>query len=193
MKVLKIKKEDWAKGLEKIGESYRLIGPVKDGEFHNFKELDRGELPDFNFQNTRLSPKSIIYPQSEKMFDYTLDKNDPAHDILKEAEKDYSPQVVMGIRPCDAKSFSLVKLNFDTPEYKDSYWLKRFESTTFVGLACHHPCNSCFCTSAGSGPFHTDTLDILLVQDQDWFLAQILTEKGESLGRGGWMDHQSRQ
>jgi sulfhydrogenase subunit beta (sulfur reductase) len=187
MKVLKIKKEDWAKGLEKIGESYRLIGPVKDGEFHNFKELDRGELPDFNFQNTRLSPKSIIYPQSEKMFDYTLDKNDPAHDILKEAEKDYSPQVVMGIRPCDAKSFSLVKLNFDTPEYKDSYWLKRFESTTFVGLACHHPCNSCFCTSAGSGPFHTDTLDILLVQDQDWFLAQILTEKGESLAEvAGW-------
>jgi sulfhydrogenase subunit beta (sulfur reductase) len=130
MKVLKIKKEDWAKGLEKIGESYRLMGPVKDGEFHNFKELDRGELPDFNFQNTRLSPKSIVYPQSEKMFDYTLDQNDPDHDILKEAEKDYSPQVVMGIRPCDAKAFSLVKLNFDTPEYKDTYWLKRFESTT---------------------------------------------------------------
>jgi sulfhydrogenase subunit beta (sulfur reductase) len=187
MKVLEIKKEDWANGLNKIEKSCRLLGPQKDGKFHNFKELGRGELPDFNFRNTRLSPKSIVYPQSEKMFDYTLDQNDPDHNILKEAEKDYSPQVVMGIRPCDAKAFSLVKLNFDTPEYKDTYWLKRFESTTLVGLACHNPCSSCFCTSAGTGPFHTEALDMLLVQDNDRFLAQVLTEKGEALAKtAGW-------
>jgi sulfhydrogenase subunit beta (sulfur reductase) len=187
MKVLEIKKEDWAKGLEKIKESCRVLGPFKDGEFHNFKELSQGELPDFNFQNTRLSPKSIVYPQSEKMFDYTLDQNDPDHNILKEAEKNYSPQVVMGIRPCDAKAFSLVKLNFDSPEYKDIYWLKRFESTTLVGLACHNPCSSCFCTSAGTGPFHPEALDMLLAEDNDRFLAQILTEKGEALAKSaGW-------
>lgn len=187
MKVLKIKKEDWAKGLEKLRESFCLMGPLKDGEFHDFKELDRGELPDFDFRNTRLSPKSIVYPQSEKMFHYTLAPNDPEHDILKEAEKEYLPKVVLGIRPCDAKAFSLVKLNFDSPEYKDVYWLKRFESTMFVGLACHNPCSSCFCTSAGTGPFHQETLDMLLVEDQEDFLAQILTEKGESLaGAAGW-------
>ncbi|MFO8084643.1 MAG: 4Fe-4S dicluster domain-containing protein [Desulfobacterales bacterium] len=187
MKVLKIKKEDWAKGLEKIGESYRLLGPVKDGEFHNFRELDQGELPDFNFQNTRLSPKSIVYPQSEKMFEYTLDPNDPEHNILKEDQKDLSSQAVIGIRPCDAKACSLVKLNFDTPEYKDPYWLKRFGATAMIGLACHNPCSSCFCTSAGSGPFDTELLDILLVEVTDGYLAQVLTDKGEALANiAGW-------
>ena len=188
MNVLIINQDDWVKGLEKLQDSFRILGPFKDGDFHHFKKLDRGELPDFKFQNTRLSPKSVVYPQSEKMFDYTLDPNDPDHDILKEPEKDYSPQIILGIRPCDAKAFSLVKLNFDSPEYKDIYWLRRFESTAFVGLACHNPCSSCFCTSAGTGPFDPEMLDILLVEDHGRFLAQILTKKGETLAAAaGWV------
>ncbi len=187
MKVLKIGKEDWASGLEKVGKSFRLFGPVKDGEFHNFKELGQGELPDFDFQNTRLSPRSLVYPQSEKMFEYTLDQKDSDHDVLKEAEKDYSPRAVLGIRPCDAKAFPLVRLNFDTPEYKDPYWLKRYESTTMVGLACHNPCPSCFCTSAGCGPFGDEGLDVLLVEENDELLAKVFTEKGEAFtAAAGW-------
>lgn len=191
MKVLKITKEDLAKGLDKLNKSSRLIGPVedKDEKFHYFKELDQGELPDFNFRNTRLSPKAIVYPQSEKMFEYTLDTNDPEHDILKEVKKEPLTQVVVGIRPCDARAFSLVKLNFDTPEYKDPYWLRRFEATALIGLACHNPCSSCFCTSAGSGPFNTETLDMLLVEEQDGYLAQVLTKKGEDLvHEAGWTE-----
>ena len=49
MKVIKIDKKDWAGGIKKIQEAYRLFGPAKEKEFHNFKELDVGELPDLNF------------------------------------------------------------------------------------------------------------------------------------------------
>ncbi len=189
MKVLKIGKDDWAKGLEQAGKSFRLFGPARQGEFHNFAELGEGQLPDFDFQNTRLSPRSIIYPQNEKMFEYTLDPNDPDHDILKEPEKDYSPQAIVGIRPCDAKSFPLARVNFDTPEYKDVYWLRRYEATTMVGLACKQPCSTCFCTSAGCGPFHDEGLDVLLVESDDGFLAKVFTEKGEAFaGSAGWSD-----
>ena len=65
----------------------------------DFKELEKRELPDLNFSNTRLSPKSIIYPQSEIMFKYSLDEKDPDHHIMKDAGKDYSPKAVLGIRP----------------------------------------------------------------------------------------------
>ena len=187
MKIIKIDKSDWATGVEKIAQSYRLFGPVKEKEFHNFKELDKGQAPDLDFLNTRLSPKQIIYPQSETMFEYSLDESREDHHILKEVQWDDSARAIIGIRPCDAKSFALVRQNFDTPEYQDPYWIKAYEATTQVGLACESPCASCFCTTAGCGPYHEEGLDILLVDAGDHYLARVLNEKGEKLlNTAGW-------
>ncbi|MGD2271995.1 MAG: 4Fe-4S dicluster domain-containing protein [Desulfobacterales bacterium] len=187
MKIVRVSKENWTAGLKKLADSYRLFGPVDDGQFHNFKQLDKGELPDFNFLNTRLSPKALVHPQTETMFAYSLDENQEEHHILQEVKKDYSGRAILGIRPCDAASFLLVRRNFDTPEYKDPYWIKAYESLTLVGLACHNPCRSCFCTTAGCGPFHEDGLDVLLVDAGQHYLAKVLTEKGEKLfNTAGW-------
>jgi sulfhydrogenase subunit beta (sulfur reductase) len=187
MNVIKIEKQDWADGLQRLKTAFRLIGPVKDDLFYQFKELDENELPDLNFLNTRLSPKSIVYPQSEVMLEYTLDEREQDHHILKEVEKDYSPRAVIGIRPCDAFAFVLVQKNFDTPEHKDPYWIRSYEATTFVGLACSQPCSTCFCTTTGSGPFHEAGLDVLLVDAGDYFLAKAVTGKGKDfLKAAGW-------
>jgi sulfhydrogenase subunit beta (sulfur reductase) len=187
MKIIQIDKKSWAEGLKKLEKTYRLFGPVKEGDLHNFKRLDQGQLPDLRCLNTRLSPKSIIYPQTEVMFEYSLDEDQEDHHILKEADKDYSPQAVIGIRPCDAKAFGLVRLNFDTPQYKDPYWLKAYEATTLVGLACEAPCSSCFCTSAGCGPFHEEELDLLLIENGDQYQAKVITDKGEAfVAAAGW-------
>jgi len=69
MKIFSIAKDNWTDGIDRISESYRLFAPVKEKEFHNFKELANGETPDLDCLNTRLSPKAIIYPQSETMFE----------------------------------------------------------------------------------------------------------------------------
>ena len=74
MKVINIDKEDWAGGIEKSKSSYQVFGPVKEEDWHYFKELEKGEQPDLKFSNTRLSPKSVVYPQSETMFTYSLDE-----------------------------------------------------------------------------------------------------------------------
>ncbi|MFA4917241.1 MAG: hypothetical protein WC560_11315, partial [Syntrophales bacterium] len=187
MKVIKIDKNDWAGGIGKIQSSYRLYGPVKGDAFHDFKALEKGELPDLDFLNTRISPKSVVYPQSEIMFEYSLDEKNPDHHIMKDAAKDYSPKAILGIRPCDAASFLLVKRNFDTPEYKDPYWIRSYEATTFIGYACNNPCSTCFCTTAGSGPFNEDGLDILLTDAGECWYAKAITEKGENLlNTAGW-------
>lgn len=189
MKIVQIEKNVWAAGLKKLSETYRLFGPVKEDDFHSFKRLQQGQLPDLNCLNTRLSPKSIIYPQTEVMFEYSLDENQEDHHILKEINKDYSPQAVIGIRPCDAKAFALVRLNFDTAEYQDPYWLKAYEATTLVGLACESPCSSCFCTTAGCGPYHEEGLDLLLIENGDQYWAKIITDKGDAfIAAAGWND-----
>jgi sulfhydrogenase subunit beta (sulfur reductase) len=187
MKVIKIEKSELDSGLEKLEKSFRLIGPVKEKEYHLFKTLKPGQKPDLSYSNTRLSPRSVIYPQSEILFEYSLDKNDDQYAILKEPEREYQERAIVGIRPCDADAYEIVRRNFDTPEYKDPYWLKNFEATTLVGLACKNPCPTCFCKSAGSGPFSDKNLDMMIVDNDDHFLARILTEKGEKLAQSaGW-------
>ena len=95
--------------------------------------------------------------------------------------------MVLGVRPCDAASFQLVQKNFDSPDYKDPFWVKPYEDTTFVGYACDDPSRTCFCTSVGYGPYNEDGLDLLLVQEQDDFFAKVLTKKGEDLAAAaGW-------
>ena len=181
MHEVKIQKERFANFLNSVKDSYRLYGPVRQGECVNFMQIEDGSRMDFSFQNTRLSPKSLFLPQSERMFEFSLDPaRDDAH-ILKEVPRDYSPRAVIGIRPCDARAFKLLDVNFDTQEYRDPWWVRARQSTTLVGLGCPTPCSTCFCTSVGGGPFDEEGLDVLLVETDEAFLAKVLTEKGEKL------------
>ncbi len=187
MKVIKIDKAEWTKGLDALRDVYRLFGPVKEKDYCNFKELADGQAPEMDVQNTRLSPKSLVFPQSETMMDYSLDKDDEDQGICKEVAKDYSPRAVIGMRPCDAKATVLVHMNFDNGDYQDPYWLNLFNASTFVGLACDTPCSTCFCTTAGCGPYHEEGLDLLLNDQGDHYLAKVLTDKGAALAeKAGW-------
>lgn len=189
MKLLKIAKTKWAQSLESAAKAYQLYGPVEEKDYHAFKALEKGEMPDFEMVNTRLSPKSILFPQSEKMLSYSLDEKEEDHHIIKEVEKDYSPRAVIGMRPCDAKAVCLVNMNFDTPEVKDPYWVRALEATTVIGLGCDAPLSTCFCTSTGCGPYNEEGLDILLVDGGEDYLIKILSEKGEAFAdAAGWSE-----
>ena len=181
MKFIRIDKENWEKDLQKLRRSFRLIGPVKADQDYLFKTLGEAEFPDFNFLNTRLSLKSLVLPQSENMFEYSLDQNREDYHVLKEVKRNSAQCVVFGIRPCDAFAFLLVKPNFDTPEHKDPYWKQAYGAITLVGMACNTPCSTCFCTSAGCGPYHEEGLDVLLVPADDHYLAKAITEKWKHL------------
>ena len=188
MKLVNIDKKQWKRGLDSLRASYRLLGPVKEDSYYSFKELKKGEQPDFSYLNTRLSPKSILFPQSEAIVEYSLDSRDEDHHIMKAIETDGTPRAVLGIRPCDAKAVTLVNLNFDTAEYKDPYWVKTLAATTFIGLACDTPKSTCFCTSVGCGPYHEEGLDLLLADIGEAYLVKILTEKGENFLSAAGMD-----
>lgn len=188
MKVIKIDKQQWAAGLQALEKRYRLFGPLPaEGGYHTFEALAGGQPPDFSAQNTRLSPKALLFPQSEALLEYSLDETREDHHRPHAVALDDTPRAVLGIRPCDAKAVELVKLNFDTPEYKEPYWLNAYAATTLVGLACDRPCSTCFCTSAGCGPYHREGLDVLLVDAADHYLAEALTAKGSALlEAAGW-------
>ncbi len=174
--------------VKQLMNRYRVYAPVLTGQYHEFVELKNVEEADLGYQNTRLSPKGLFHPQAERMFEYSLAKDDPQAGILKEAPKDFSPRVILGIRPCDARALGLDDANFDTATIKDPWWVKRRETTTLIGLACNHPCGTCFCTSVGTGPFDASGLDVMLVDVGDGYAAQVLTEKGKDVlgATSGW-------
>jgi sulfhydrogenase subunit beta (sulfur reductase) len=187
MKVIKIDKAQLTSGLAALRAAFKIFAPVAENGIFTFKELEEKQAPELSFANTRLSPKAVIFPQSEDMFTYTLDETQPEAHRLQPVPEQVSPRVIFGIRPCDAKAVSLVRMNFDTREYKDPYWLNLFNATTFVGLACDQPSQTCFCTTAGCGPYHEEGLDLLLAERDDHYLAKALTEKGTQLLKaGGW-------
>ncbi|MDH3557440.1 MAG: 4Fe-4S dicluster domain-containing protein [Deltaproteobacteria bacterium] len=174
-----INKADLPALLSRLMDHYRVYAPVRHQGVTNFEEISAAELVDLSLVNTTLSPKSLMLPQSESMFEFTLDRTSDQVGVLREIEKDFSPRIIFGIRPCDAKSFQLLDLNFDTPTYHDPWWVRRRQSTILIGLGCNDPCRTCFCTSVGSGPFSTDGLDILFIDAGDEFAIKTVTKKGE--------------
>jgi len=177
-------KDGLAAMVEQFMARCRVFGPVFQGQYHEFTQLTRAQGLDLNYQNTRLSPKALFEPHSERMFEYSVAKDDPQADILREAPKDYSPRVIFGMRPCDAYALKLVDVNFDNPQYRDPWWVKRRETTTLVGVACNQPCATCFCTSVGTGPFDGTALDVLLIDMGEGFIAESCSAKGEELLAG---------
>jgi len=181
MREVYITKEKFPEVVKTLMSQRRVFGPVFQGQYHEFAELTASDELDLGYQNTRLSPKGLFHPHSERMFQFSLAKDDPEAGIVKETPKDYAPRVILGIRPCDASAFRLDDVNFDTLTFKDPWWTRRRATTTLVGLGCNQPCRSCFCTSVGTGPFDPAGLDALLTDVGDGFILQALTEKGKEL------------
>jgi len=185
--MIKIQKQAWAEGLVKLRSDYELFGPVADKDAHEFKLLEQDQLPVLDIPNTRLSAKKTVFPQSQVMFSFSLAASNEDQSSVKVEGLDVKPRAVVGIRPCDAASFLLVKRNFDNPEYPDPYWISAYGQTTLIGFACDQPQQTCFCTSVGSSPYGEDGLDLLVAEDEDHYLAKSLTEKGDRLiEAAGW-------
>ena len=180
MKFITIDKKNWAKGIEKSRETYRLFGPVKDKNGVFIRTLEKDMLPDMTINDSIMSVKSVLFPQTEKILFTTLDEAKEDHHIMKRVEFDSSPRAVVGIRPYDAKAIELVKMNFDTDDYRDPYWCDAYEATTFVGVGINKPGPFDFSTSAGTGPFSESGLDVLMADLDNAYLAKILTGKGEA-------------
>jgi ferredoxin len=174
-----LKKDNLAEFISSLAEQYQVIAPVMDEGRVAFRPVDSAEPVLLEFQNSYLSPKDLFFPQSERMFEFSVDPDDPNAHRLQEVPPSTDPRVVFGMRPCDAKALQVLDLIFQNDEYTDPYWAARRQATTIIGLACNEPCPTCFCTSVNCGPFHEEGLDALAVDLGDQLLITPLTDKGQ--------------
>lgn len=168
--------------LSKLGEGRDVFCPQQtDGKTVWAAAEGAGDVT-WEFQNTQMSPKDYFFPQTECMMRFV---NDPKADdgLIMHAEPPLAKErALLNIRPCDAKAFQVLDKIFVQDDYTDdAYWRDKREKTALVGLACNDPCPTCFCTSVGCGPHHTEGLDALLVDLGDKLLVKAVTDKGEAL------------
>ncbi len=157
----------------------KKIAPVKEEGLITFQEISSAEEIFWDFLNTQKSPKEFLFPQSERLFRYQ--RTDHGFELgLDEIEAE--KKALIGLHPCDIKSFLILDKLFDNERYKDNYYIEKRKNTLIIGLACNHPLNTCFCTSVDGGPFSSEGADILLIDLGDRYLMQIVSEKGKEFG-----------
>jgi sulfhydrogenase subunit beta (sulfur reductase) len=171
-----LRKGNIASWLQILQSRARVIAPVRRaGElrFDYMGDQDQVELGD---HNTRRSPKWVFFPQVERMLRYGQ-KLDDYSQVLA-TPMDETPQVLLGVRPCDARSFVMLDRVFGQGTFLDPYYLAKRNHTLVVAMACVTPTSTCFCQAFGSGPADTSGADIILHPTLDAYLAEAISERG---------------
>jgi ferredoxin len=181
-------KGELAAWIDGLVEHYAVIAPtlVQDDLLHQ-PVLSSAEVV-LDFERTALSPKTFFLPDTQVILE--VDRRDK--EVILTQPTLERAQVLLGLRPCDARSLrALDALLLDRPP-PDAYYAERREMTTLVGLACPRLWDDCFCTSLGSAPDDTSGMDLMLYSDDDGYLLQVLTDQGAALLDGLEAEETSR-
>jgi sulfhydrogenase subunit beta (sulfur reductase) len=176
MKDLIIPKEKIHEMVKKVLKEYEVVAPTDNEGVILFKTITNPSEMIMEFSNVKVPVKAVLFPQTETLFTFSREKS---ADI--EAPENHGKTLVMGVRPCDAQSLSMLD-NVFAGEYNDPYVTKR-ENTVIVGLSCLTPGITCFCTSVGGNPFSGEYTDILLTDIGDNYYVEVKSEKGENIVR----------
>src|SRR5271157_1100713 len=151
----------------------RARGPVRDATGVVLADITAKTDLALDYVNFTLPPKRELFPQCEVITRIR------GGEVVEEQVSNEA-QVIFGIRPCDALSFSHLDKVFCDDKYTDPYFRGRRDAALVISLACDKAGPSCFCTSAGGGPASTQGADILALDLGAALLFDTVTSKGES-------------
>jgi ferredoxin len=178
--------ESWLDG---IANARTLIAPRLEAGLLLYRPVTKSDEIAWNRQLPRSSPsgrpvlsvKEIFFPPTEVLFSI---KKTGQEIHLAESFPDWET-VVFGVRPCDAHGVKLLDALFLDTNPVDSFYARRRENTTLIGLTCQSLESTCFCTSVGGAPDDAHDVDIMLIETDEGFLVEAVTEKGRFLIPGG--------
>ena len=168
-----IKKETLAGIIGKLAGTMRVFAPMQAEDQVLFRILEAGETPLTDFANTRNAPKNFLFPRTETLMKFTRTGKGM---VQAGGPEEGVKTLLFGVRPCDARSFTLLDMLFDQEKYRDPYYLDKRAKTTVVAIACvHPPYTTCFCTSVGGKPVDSVGVDLLLTDLGEEYLAEFIT------------------
>ena len=155
--------------------AYQVFAPVKKDTITLFEVIEDCNNVSLDLQNQPVISKKALFPQTEVLFSYDM------KGAVTEADlRDTRDTFIFAIRPCDARSFTMLDPVFEG-DFPDPYYLSRRRTSVLAGIACTEPFLNCFCTSIGGSPFSTEGLDLLFTDHNDLFYIEVITEQGQKL------------
>ncbi len=171
-----LQKEKLPEFIKNLASNHIVYGPTKEDGYSIFRHIqESGEL-NLKYLLTRVSPKSLIFKQTETLFKFTPGRKGSvtSSDIYEEKS------VIFAIRPCDARSFKILDPVFDG-DFEDPFYISKRKNTILIGLTCNKPERNCFCTSLDDSPGSKENVDILFTELDERFYVEVVTEKGKNL------------
>jgi len=165
----KITKKDLFDLFTRLSENYRVVVPYAKGERLYFGEFDLEKEDKIELGGIRQSQpiKSFINPPREK--------------VLKTDRKDKRPLILAGVKGCDLSSLTLQDHVFLEGDVEDPFYSENRANTVLIGNDCTKASETCFCLAMDGAPYPKKYFDINLSSIEDYFLAEVATEKGALL------------
>ncbi|MHA2094329.1 MAG: 4Fe-4S dicluster domain-containing protein [Candidatus Hodarchaeales archaeon] len=174
-----LKKNEIEKLYNEFASEYNVYAPTNKKGNISFEKIEKSEDIVLDYLNSKIPPKSVLFPQMEVLFEYTLEEKDV--EITDRQDLDQKI-LIFGIRPCDAYSFELFANFFSSHgNFKDEIYLKKKENTTLIGIGCNTPRSTCFCTSVEGNPFNKENMDVFLTDLGDTYLVEGISDKGKEI------------
>lgn len=198
MAVKFLKQEALPAFLASLAESARVIVPVRTDGLVEFEPWTTGKQVELEVLLAKQSPKEWMFPQTESYLEFKYGKVMPEGSGDAEGEdavpqqtvevkvtNEAVPQVIFGLRPCDARGFVQMDQVFGGYGgfYFDPFYNARRAATTLLVAACAEPRSTCFCTAVGGCPAAREGADALFIPVEGGFVVETLTEKGEAATR----------
>ncbi|MCK5409088.1 MAG: 4Fe-4S dicluster domain-containing protein [Candidatus Heimdallarchaeota archaeon] len=176
MENLILNKEKLPELISKLSSEHILYGPTEEDGLSQFKQIKNHNELNLDYLLTRVSPKSIIFKQTETLFTFKPGRKGSVKSSNIEVEK----SIIFAIRPCDARSFSILDPVFNG-DFEDPFYLSKRNNTVIIGLTCNKPDSNCFCTSFKDSPGSTENVDLLFTDLDDKYYVEVVTEKGKDI------------
>ena len=169
--------------LNQLSQNAELFVPLSRGEesgFYPWNDYQAGsDRLMLDALNVLLPPKSVVFPQTERMYSFT--GNGTAVEI-KETFESPQPRIIFGLRACDAAAIACFDDVFLTMGFVDSFYQARRDNTTIVAHACYQPGANCFCGAIGIDPSAPVNADVIIRDAGDANIWESRTDKGNNLG-----------
>lgn len=176
---MRILKKDKINALvDDLLKKYSVTAPVHEHGKVTFKEIVSPDEMDLSVYNTDMKPTALFFPQLETLFEV-----DAKEGGVKEPAAPEKPLLILGMRPCDARSLQILDKVFQWDGVEDSYYFKKRNNAILCVMGCTEPRSTCFCTSVGGDPMNTSGADLFFSEFNDAYGVEAVSKKGEAFLR----------
>jgi sulfhydrogenase subunit beta (sulfur reductase) len=168
-----IAKKDIKNLLKTWAKEHNVLAPGKQPSGDCILEPFHEDSFTLDYGKPSLPPKGLFLPHNEVIF--TVLKNEFREVVSREKT------ILFGIRSCDMMGI-LQSTSFMLRDQKDVYYNAKKSATMLIVSACPGPQNeTCFCTTARSGPVAERGFDLLFYDIGDIFVIETGSQQGENL------------